>query len=98
MATGTGKMKTALASLARLYDLLDKAQKLPLMAVIVCPYQHLVRQWQEECHNFGFCPLLCFKSRQGWEGQLAKIKYELNTGVEADFSSYSWIQFKQNIG
>ena len=62
MAAGTGKTKTALASLVRLYDLLDKAQKLPLMAVIVCPYQHLVRQWQEECRSFGFHPLLCLKA------------------------------------
>ena len=81
MATGTGKTKTALGSLVKLYEILDTAKKLPLVVIIVCPYQHLVRQWEEECLSFGFKPLLCFRGRSTWEEKLAKGRYEVNTGV-----------------
>ena len=79
MATGTGKTKTALGGLVKLYEILDKAKKLPLIVIIVCPYQHLVKQWEEECLNFGFNSLLCFKSRRNWENKLAKERCNINT-------------------
>ena len=81
MATGTGKTKTALGALVKLYDILEKVKKLPLVVIIVCPYQHLVRQWNEECLSFGFKPLLCFRGRSIWEKKLAKGRYEVNTGM-----------------
>lgn len=44
MATGTGKTYTALAGATRLQEHLARSGR-PLLCIIVCPYQHLVRQW-----------------------------------------------------
>jgi len=69
MATGTGKTITALATFTALYKNLQN-----LAVIIVCPYQHLVTQWEQECHHFKMKPVLCFKSRNLWEETLnAKI-------------------------
>lgn len=69
MATGTGKTITALATSTALYKNLQN-----LAVIIVCPYQHLVTQWEQECNHFKMRPILCFKSRKLWEETLnAKI-------------------------
>jgi len=61
MATGSGKTIVGLAIASRLYE------KLGLEALlIVCPYRHLVTQWQREARKFGIEPLLAFESRKKW--------------------------------
>lgn len=61
MATGTGKTKTALSGAVKLYEGLNN-----LAIIIICPYKHLVVQWQAECRLFGMNPLLGFESRHKW--------------------------------
>ena len=61
MATGTGKTVTALGIAARL------AEKIALQAlIVVCPYKHLVTQWDRECRRFGAEPLLAYENRANW--------------------------------
>ena len=60
-ATGTGKTITALAAAITLY----KKASLELL-VIVCPYRHLVTQWNKECEKFNLNPLLAFESSAKW--------------------------------
>lgn len=55
MATGTGKTKTALRSLERLYN--DKPND-GIFTVIVAPQKHLVDQWAEEVRNFSVNPIV----------------------------------------
>lgn len=53
MATGTGKTVTALAGLERL------ERKMHSIAVfVVCPYIHLVNQWEEEVIEWGVIPIV----------------------------------------
>ncbi len=69
MATGTGKTITALATCATLLKHVEN-----LAVVIICPYQHLVTQWEQECRHFKMKPILAFQSRKAWEEPLnAKI-------------------------
>ena len=82
MATGAGKTKSALGALTRLYDILKGSDNLPLVLIIVCPYQHLVTQWSEECHHFGFTPIECFRSRHQWENNLNKEVVFLETKIK----------------
>lgn len=77
MATGSGKTITALATAAKLYDTI-KLQAI----IIVCPYRHLVVQWNKECQRFGMQPLLCFESRHRWADALRNRLYNLESGVD----------------
>ena len=61
LATGTGKTITALAAAITLFE---KAG-LELL-IIVCPYRHLVTQWDAECRRFGLKPILAFSSSKKW--------------------------------
>ena len=72
MATGAGKTKSALGALTKLGNILKNSGELPLVVVMVCPYQHLVRQWERDCHDFNMRPVSCFRSRQLWENKLAR--------------------------
>ncbi|MBV5329999.1 MAG: DNA phosphorothioation system restriction enzyme [Chlorobium sp.] len=65
MATGSGKTITSLIAAAKLYEKLGK-----VALIIVCPYQHLVVQWEKECRNFNLAPVLGFESRKLWEKEL----------------------------
>jgi superfamily II DNA or RNA helicase len=69
MATGTGKTVTALVAYERLARALANSGE-SLLAVVVCPYQHLVQQWAEAARRFGVDPVLCFRSRTSWAGDL----------------------------
>lgn len=61
MATGTGKTITALALITTLH------QKANLEAVvIVCPYKHLVDQWNIECTKFGAAAILAYGQSKNW--------------------------------
>ncbi len=79
MATGTGKTVTALAAAIRLFD----AQGLKGL-IIICPYQHLVTQWADECEKFNINAVTCFRSRQTWEPLLDNSLYN----VRAEKQSY----------
>ena len=80
MATGAGKTKAALGALVELNNLLKDSGELPLVTVIVCPYQHLVRQWKQDCHLFNMNPILCFRSKSVWENELAREVNLINSG------------------
>ncbi len=55
MATGTGKTFTALAGLATF----SKNKNESVAAFIVCPYKHLVGQWEEDIVEWGGKPIIC---------------------------------------
>jgi DNA phosphorothioation system restriction enzyme len=80
MATGTGKTVTALSLLTTLYGAI-RANEGSLVAVVLCPYQHLVSQWGQEARHFGLEPLLCFQSRSIWESELAAQIAECRSGA-----------------
>ena len=65
MATGSGKTIIALSAILRL------VKKIQLqVAIVVCPFRHLVTQWDEEARKFGFNPILAFHSHLSWDGLL----------------------------
>jgi len=65
MATGSGKTITALAIVTHLY------QKVNLQAaIILCPFKHLVDQWETEAKKFNFDPVIVHTSRNIWLPQL----------------------------
>ncbi|MBI1925906.1 DEAD/DEAH box helicase family protein [Candidatus Poribacteria bacterium] len=76
MATGSGKTITALAALARLFKEKDR-----LFALIACPFQHLVEQWNAEACRFGFKPILAYQSRRSWENRLNSHLIDYNWGI-----------------
>jgi DNA phosphorothioation system restriction enzyme len=76
MATGTGKTITALAAALRLFD-----KNMLQGLIIVCPYQHLVTQWEEECKHFNIDTVTCFQSRVNWEPQLNISLYNVQAGL-----------------
>jgi DNA phosphorothioation system restriction enzyme len=73
MATGTGKTKTSLSAMARLYD---RDRRLAL--IISVPYQHLVDQWHEDAKLFGLQPILAYKRKADWLNHLHKQVLEYN--------------------
>lgn len=75
MATGTGKTITALAASARLYD-----QEQQLAVIIAVPYQHLVDQWHDEAIEFGYRPILAYKSKASWLQDLNNQIMDYNAG------------------
>lgn len=62
MATGSGKTITALATLAKVYEVFGP----PLFVIIICPYLHLVYQWRNQVREFGLDPLVCAESKDKW--------------------------------
>jgi DNA phosphorothioation system restriction enzyme len=80
MATGTGKTVTALVAYERLCRALSQ-QGIGLMAIVVCPYQHLVDQWAETVRRFGVEPILCYQSRAAWASQLGDAIRAVRQGV-----------------
>jgi DNA phosphorothioation system restriction enzyme len=72
MATGSGKTITALAIATELF----RTQQLQLL-IIVCPYRHLVTQWDKECRRFGLNPILAFENIKAWQGKLSSQLYAL---------------------
>lgn len=56
MATGTGKTITALGSIEYLATELDNK----IAVFIVCPYIHLITQWEEELIKWGVKPILAY--------------------------------------
>jgi DNA phosphorothioation system restriction enzyme len=75
MATGSGKTITALAIVTQLYE-----QNHLQALVVVCPYRHLVQQWDQECRQFGLNPILAFERLQTWQGTLQSELYAVHSG------------------
>lgn len=75
MATGTGKTKTSLSAMARLYD-----RERRLAVIISVPYQHLVDQWFEDAKAFGLQPILAYKRKADWLNKLHQQVLEYNHG------------------
>lgn len=81
MATGTGKTLTGLLGLTRLYN--DKKK---LVSIIVCPYQHLVEQWNDDVKAFNINAVLCYSKYYDWKQQVyRKIKF-INNGTIDNFT------------
>jgi superfamily II DNA or RNA helicase len=77
MATGSGKTITSLAVAAVLYD------KIQLEAlIVVCPYRHLVQQWDRECRKFGLEPILAYESVKKWQSDLSNQLINLRLGLQ----------------
>jgi DNA phosphorothioation system restriction enzyme len=78
MATGSGKTITALAIATELY------QKIGLQVLlIVCPYRHLVNQWDRECCKFSLEPILAFENVRNWQSQLSTQLYNIQAGNQS---------------
>ena len=73
MATGTGKTRTSLSAMARLYE-----RERRLAVIIAVPYQHLVDQWMEDAKEFGLQPLLAYKRKADWLNKLHQQVLEFN--------------------
>ncbi|WP_144875833.1 DEAD/DEAH box helicase family protein, partial [Hyella patelloides] len=74
MATGSGKTIIALAIATELY------QKIGLQVVIIiCPYQHLVLQWQRECQAFNLNPIIAMHRLNSWETELTTQLYNIRS-------------------
>ena len=61
MATGSGKTITALSIASQL-----AMERRLACAIIICPYRHLVTQWNRECQRFGMNPILAFQKKRDW--------------------------------
>lgn len=70
MCTGSGKSFTALACMVKLAH--QKKEK--LATVIVCPYIHLVGQWEEDVINWGCMPIIAHSKSpdKNWKENLIK--------------------------
>lgn len=73
MATGTGKTRTSLSAMVRLFE-----RERRLAVVIAVPYQHLVDQWMEDAKEFGLQPLLAYKKKADWLNKLHQQVLEFN--------------------
>ena len=79
MATGTGKTFTALGCLERINKEQDR-----LVVVITAPYQHLVRQWQNEIKKFGisFDQIIADSSNSSWKSVLTEFLLDITLGYK----------------
>ncbi len=78
MATGTGKTKTALRALERLYN--NKPDE-GIFTIIVAPQKHLVDQWADEIRAFGVNPIVGHSNVGGsWKERFGRqmVLYTLN--------------------
>ncbi len=78
LATGTGKTITAISAAVTLFK---KAGLKSL--VVVCPYKHLVKQWDTECRKFGLSPILAYLSSAQWNEKVnnALVYDNVSTGL-----------------
>ncbi|HIK36686.1 MAG: DNA phosphorothioation system restriction enzyme [Geminocystis sp.] len=77
MATGSGKTITALAIATELY------QRIGLkILLIICPFRHLVTQWEKEAKRFNLLPILAFENASDWQNILTQQLYLLNHNLQ----------------
>ena len=78
MATGSGKTIIALAIATELY------QKIGLrVLIVVCPYRHLVLQWNRECQAFNLQPIMAMTNVKTWQGELSNQLYNIRSGTQS---------------
>jgi len=78
MATGTGKTYTALGSLECLETAMSN-----IAVFIVCPYIHLVSQWEEDVLDWGALPIVAHSqsdNKKWYQSLIAAYKRFKNTG------------------
>ena len=70
MCTGAGKTYTALGGMVRLAETKDDY----LAVFIICPYIHLVSQWEEDVVDWGYRPIIAHSKSpdKKWEEKLLK--------------------------
>lgn len=101
MATGTGKTFTALGCLR---EITKKTRR--IIAVIACPYDHLVRQWHECLGKFHISPeiVIADSSNPHWKNQLADQIYDIKNGISdclvvlTTHATFSGKEFQNIIG
>lgn len=76
MATGSGKTIAALSTAAAVFS----SREGPFFLLIVCPYLHLVAQWNDVAESFGLDPILCAEGRRTWEEDLSLAIYNMSVG------------------
>lgn len=79
MATGTGKTITALTLVTRFSARFVNNNK-PFLALVVCPFTHLVDQWATEIERFNMQPIKCYEVYTKWEGRFRQANNQLNLG------------------
>lgn len=77
MATGTGKTITSLAAATSVYQEHGR-----LALIILVPYLHLLEQWERNCHQFGFEPILCSGEHGRWQISVKSAIQDFNIGVK----------------
>jgi len=78
MATGTGKTFTSLAAATSVYQERGK-----LALIILVPYLHLLEQWERNCNQFGFDPILCSSEHGHWRINVKSAIQDFNIGVKS---------------
>lgn len=70
MCTGAGKTYTALACMVELAETLKEK----LAVFIVCPYIHLVGQWEEDVVEWGITPIIAHSKspQKDWESRIRR--------------------------
>ena len=69
MATGTGKTVTALGGI----ELFEEVYGDNIAVWIICPYIHLVNQWEEDVRDWGAEPVICHSEADPeWANSLAR--------------------------
>ncbi|WP_269857982.1 DEAD/DEAH box helicase family protein [Streptomyces sp. RPT161] len=81
MATGIGKTLTALSAAAQLAKRLKQQAELPLLTVIVVPYQHLVDQWVDDVERFGITAIRAYESTDAWYRRASYLLDALTLGT-----------------
>ena len=79
MATGTGKTFTALAATVDRHVELGK-----VALVVLVPYLHLLEQWERNCRDFGFTPVLCSSKHGKWQIDVKSRIQDFNLGVTSN--------------
>lgn len=77
MATGTGKTITSLAAAISIYR-----ENGRLALIILVPYLHLLQQWERNCRQFGFAPILCSGTHGRWQIAVKSAIQDFNIGVK----------------
>lgn len=78
MATGTGKTITSLAAATSVFQEHGR-----LALIILVPYLHLLEQWERNCHQFGFNPILCSGEHGRWQIDVKSSIQDFNIGVKS---------------
>lgn len=77
MATGTGKTVTSLAAATMMFSELGR-----LTLIVLVPYLHLLEQWESNCRDFGFEPLLCSGEHGRWQAQVKSTLRDFRLGTK----------------